>query len=66
MGTKQCAAICLSHSCLTDLGDCQEAGLVWTEKAIEREYRRRPCGPLFTFFEPKVSSMLRDHVRRNV
>jgi hypothetical protein len=47
MGTKQCAAICLSHFPTWDwLSGCPEAGRVWTDKAIARERNRRPTGPL--------------------
>jgi len=46
VGTKQCAAICLSHSSLIALGDCPEVSLVWTPEAIMKERKRRPNGPL--------------------
>lgn len=45
VGTKQCAAICLSHSCLIPLGECPEAALVWTDEAIAQERVRRPDDP---------------------
>jgi len=32
-GTKQCAAICLTHSCLIPAGQCPEARHVWGRKA---------------------------------
>jgi hypothetical protein len=34
--TKQCAAICLSHSCLIPLGECPSLLDVWTPEAIQR------------------------------
>lgn len=46
VGTKQCAAICLSHSCLIPLGECPSAHEVWKAGAIRRERVRRPNGPL--------------------
>jgi hypothetical protein len=42
IGTKQCAAICLSHSCLIPLGECPEVARVWTDEAMERARKRRP------------------------
>ncbi len=34
--TKQCAAICLSHSSLLPLGECPSVAEVWTPAAIAR------------------------------
>jgi hypothetical protein len=34
--TKQCAAICLSHSCLIPIGECPSLLEVWTEMMIEK------------------------------
>lgn len=52
IGTKQCAAICLSHSSLIPLGDCPEVSWVWTDDAIAREHARRPNGPLQLIAQP--------------
>lgn len=46
IGTKQCAAICLSHSCHIPLGECPEVARVWTDEAITREHKRRSTDPL--------------------
>jgi hypothetical protein len=45
-GTKQCAAICLTHSCLIELGECPSAGIVWTAAALKMEFERRLDGPM--------------------
>ena len=55
VGTKQCAAICLSHSCYIALGECPAAAEVWTPKSIRAERKRRPAeGPL--------SDLVKEHV----
>jgi hypothetical protein len=50
MNTGQCAPICLSHSCLGQVGSCPSAADVWTEEAVKHEFLRRPTGPLLPHF----------------
>ncbi len=58
MGTKQCAAICLSHLPSYAAGECPEAAHVWTVKAIEKELQRRPVGPLFSCVARSIDGLL--------
>jgi hypothetical protein len=58
IGTKQCAAICLSHLPSFAPGECPEAHRIWTERAIKAERKRRPDGPLGGDASPKAE--LRD------
>lgn len=51
MGTKQCAAICLSNLPTYDYGECPYMGTVWTDSAIGSEAKRRPNGPLHSFID---------------
>lgn len=48
MGTKQCAPLCLSASCL---GECPHKMEVWTGEAILKELVRRPDGPLAPYYQ---------------
>ena len=44
VGTKQCAAICLTHSPWDY--PCPAHREVWTREAVRKEKVRRPNGPL--------------------
>lgn len=46
VGTKQCAAVCLSNLPSYDFGECPRQEEVWTWKAMKDEAARRPNGPL--------------------
>jgi hypothetical protein len=64
IGTKQCAAICLSNLPGYAPGGCPEARRVWSEQAIAAEKKRRPDGPLSAF--PDVRGIVEDDRSRRL
>ena len=65
VGTKQCAAICLSNLPGYAPGGCPEARRVWSEQAIAAEKKAAArTGPLSAFPDVRAIQRLDDRSRR--